>query len=112
MAVGAKIKGWHMLWKSEVEMQAFLATKGPLSVAVDASKWQTYLGGVLSHCTDGAPRLDHGVLVVGYGTTLLGEPYWVVKNSWGALWGEGGFIRVKKGSNQCGITQNAVTSTF
>jgi len=77
----------------------------PVSVAVDAagSAWQLYKSGVM-HKTCGK-QLDHGVLAVGYGTD--GMDYWKVKNSWGTTWGEEGFIRLKKGTNECGISNSA-----
>merc|ERR1712088_353545 len=42
------------------------------------------------------------VAVVGYGTES-GKPYWVVKNSWGANWGDGGYIKIARGNSECGI---------
>merc|ERR1719330_1222090 len=76
----------------------------PVSVAVDAAKFQTYKSGVLNgNC---GTSLDHGVLVVGYGTDPAAGDYWLVKNSWNARWGEKGYIRVgrgKGGKGECGI---------
>jgi len=75
----------------------------PVSVAIEADKsvFQLYSGGVLDSASCGK-QLDHGVLVVGYGTDA-GTNYWKVKNSWGATWGEEGYIRMARGSNMCGI---------
>merc|ERR1712098_354502 len=70
---------------------AWLAVNGPISVAVDASTWQTYSGGIMTNCPSG--QLDHGVLIVGYDNTSS-PPYWIIKNSWATVWGEEGCIRV------------------
>jgi C1A family cysteine protease len=79
----------------------------PVSVAVEAdqSVFQFYSGGVMDSACGTA--LDHGVLAVGYGTDT-GKDYYKVKNSWGADWGEKGYIRLGRGakfnpSGQCGI---------
>jgi C1A family cysteine protease len=79
---------------------------GPVSVAIEADQscFQFYSGGILSDPSCGM-QLDHGVLVVGYGTDPTGVNYWIVKNSWGASWGEQGYIRLIRGQNECGIAQ-------
>lgn len=55
---------------------------------------------------------NHAVLVVGFGTdTKTREPYWIVKNSWGPEWGENGYFRIRRGTDECGIESLAVEST-
>jgi len=77
----------------------------PVSIAIEADQqaFQFYSGGVLSG--DCGTNLDHGVLIVGYGSES-GQDYWLVKNSWGASWGEKGFVKIlkgKAGAGECGI---------
>jgi len=106
--VGATIKGHQDLPHNEDQMAAWLTTNGPIAIAVDATSFQSYTGGILTNCI--SRQLDHGVLLVGYsvsGTTN----YWIIKNSWGASWGESGYIRVARGSNQCMLTSLPSTAT-
>lgn len=76
----------------------------PISVAVQADQaaWQHYQSGIVtSNC---GQMLDHGVLVVGYGTSEEGVDFWNVKNSWGQTWGMEGYILIERGdSDLCGI---------
>merc|ERR1712070_1045165 len=90
--------------KDETALKAAVS-KQPVSVAIEADKsaFQFYAGGVLDNPACGT-RLDHGVLIVGYGTDG-DKDYWKVKNSWGASWGEKGYLRMVRNKNQCGIAQ-------
>lgn len=102
MKVGATIKSHTDITHTEAQMAAYVSAHGPLPIAVDAqSHWQTYTGGIVSSCT--GKSLDHGVMAVGYTSD-----YWIVKNSWGASWGEAGYIRLAYGSNQCGLNQSPI----
>jgi cathepsin F len=86
-------------------MAAYLVEHGPVSVAVDAEAWQFYFEGVF-YLPCGT-ELDHGVLLVGYGTEtdifFQDMPYWIIKNSWGEDWGEDGYIRIERGDGKCGV---------
>jgi len=78
----------------------------PVSIAVEANQaaWQLYTGGIVSG--DCGTALDHGVLIVGYTGTATATTNWIVKNSWGASWGESGYIRIAysaTGAGVCGI---------
>jgi cysteine peptidase B len=96
------LTGHQDVAKSEAAMATFVFEHGPLSIGVDAaSGWQSYTGGVMKNCF--GRQLDHGVLVVGFDEEAS-PPYWIVKNSWGTSWGENGYIRLEKGTDQCGLT--------
>jgi len=81
--------------------------EGPVSVAIQANSpfFQAYKSGVFDSNYCGA-TLDHGVLTVGYGVDN-GKHYWKVKNSWGEVFGEKGYIRlgkdIGKAVGECGI---------
>merc|ERR1711988_264736 len=83
---------------SEPQMMAAVS-KGPVSVAIEAdqSGFQFYKSGVFSGAC--GSQLDHGVLVVGYGTDG-GKDYWKVKNSWGTTWGQAGYILLARSTNK------------
>ncbi|XP_048583024.1 counting factor associated protein D isoform X2 [Nematostella vectensis] len=91
---------------NQTALRRGLALYGPASIAINVNRksLKFYSGGVYDdpQCP---PNTNHGVVVVGYGVEE-GQPYWIVKNSWGKFWGEQGFIRISRKKNQCGVVSN------
>merc|ERR1711990_308327 len=76
----------------------------PVSVAIEADTYvfQMYHSGVITGSSCGQ-QLDHGVTAVGYGSES-GKDYFLVRNLWGASWGDHGYVKIGATSdNVCGI---------
>ncbi|XP_064545962.1 cathepsin L-like [Drosophila montana] len=92
---------------SESALAAAVAKKGPIAVSIEATHLHHYRGGVLRKSCH--KRSNHAVVVVGYGHDTNGGDYWLVKNSWGSLYGENGYVRMARNeNNMCFIASNAV----
>lgn len=102
---GAHISNWTFISHDEDQMAAYLVEKGPIAIAADATLWQFYYFGVFNFPC--GTELNHGILIVGYGeeTDYLGAKikYWIVKNSWGTMWGRSGYLYIVRGVGACGI---------
>jgi C1A family cysteine protease len=87
----------------------------PVSIGVQAAgTLQMYRGGIIS--SNCGTALDHAIIIVGYGTSN-GVDYWLCKNSWGTSWGESGYVRIKRGTQNsgagvCGINSAASYPTL
>jgi len=100
--------------QDEGMLAAALAKFGPISVCVNAGDghWDFYEEGSIwppaAHpCSGAAAEIDHCVQLVGYDRSSA-TPYWKVRNSWGDVWGEDGYMRLQYGVNACGIADEAV----
>ncbi|XP_037494828.1 senescence-specific cysteine protease SAG39-like [Jatropha curcas] len=92
----ATITSYEDVPENNEEALRMAVANQPVSVAIDAgeSAFQHYSSGIFTG--DCGTELDHGVTVVGYGTSDDGTKYWLVKNSWGTSWGEDGYIRMQR----------------
>jgi len=90
-----------------------IATVGPIAISVDASAWSPYESGVFSGCNQAQPDIDHAVVLMGYGEEN-GQKYWLVRNSWSPAWGEQGYIKLLRHSNEeevCGMDTTPTDGT-
>lgn len=105
-----KIRGFRDVLSNDEDALKSAVAQQPVAVAIEADQdlFQFYHEGVLRG--DCGTELDHGVLLVGYGSEN-GVDFWKIKNSWGADWGEDGFIRIErrggKANGMCGIAMDA-----
>jgi len=98
-SVQAKVSNYNSV-NGETGLYQQLSTAGPASICVDASSWQNYNGGVLTTCGN---NVDHCVQLTGYNGYNSQNAYWNVRNSWGADWGENGYIWIQIGQDLCSL---------
>ncbi|KAG6587364.1 papain-like cysteine protease C1 [Phytophthora cinnamomi] len=78
-------------------------TRGPVTANIDATGdgFRHYAGGIYDaqDCLSDGDEINHAVVVVGFGETDAGEKFWIIRNTWGTMWGEDGFMRIARGGN-------------
>lgn len=95
--------GGQQFSASDLESAMYeIMTNGPIETAFSVYEdFEEYEGGIYQH-TYGDYLGGHAVMIVGWGVEN-GVKYWIVQNSWGESWGEGGFFRIIRGVNDCGF---------
>lgn len=75
-----------------------------MAVSINARPrtFQLYSDGVYDDDSCSSNSVNHAMMVIGYS-----KDYWILKNWWGELWGEDGYMRIAKGKNLCGIANYA-----
>lgn len=90
---------------NEDDLASYLANNGPVVVSVYApDSFGHYTEGIFSEdsCPNDCSDVNHAMLAIGYGSAEL--DYWLVKNSWGESWGESGYIKmIRNSDNNCNI---------
>jgi C1A family cysteine protease len=93
----------------EKEIQEAIMSGGPVETAFTVhSDFEHYVGGIYHHVS-GDMAGGHAVRIVGWGVEA-GQKYWKVANSWNPYWGEKGYFRIRRGSNECGIEDEVTFS--
>lgn len=98
--------------KNHDSMVAEIGNRGPIACGVCVTPaFEAYSGGIFEDTT-GCTEMDHEISVAGYGTDPdTGKDFWLVRNSWGRYWGEQGWVRIARGTNNLGIEQDCVWAT-
>ncbi|EER11906.1 cathepsin L, putative, partial [Perkinsus marinus ATCC 50983] len=76
--------------------------KGPVAAKIYASDpaFIHYQEGIITAKDCKALDPNHNVIIVGYGTSSKGTPYWKIMNTWGESWGVKGFGFIERTGNQ------------
>lgn len=107
-----KISGFNFVPKHDPAQLMAALNQQPIGIGIHAGlRLQFYRKGIFDPYLCGK-GMNHGVLAVGYGhDNKHKKDYWIVKNSWGAKWGDKGYFRIlktdKKDAGKCGMLQDS-----
>jgi cathepsin X len=86
----------------EENMMNEIYQRGPITCGLATNEaFHEYTEGIF-YDTTGEKAIDHIISIVGWGEQN-GVKFWRLRNSWGAAWGEQGFMRIVRGVNNLGI---------
>ncbi|GAV64972.1 LOW QUALITY PROTEIN: Peptidase_C1 domain-containing protein/Propeptide_C1 domain-containing protein, partial [Cephalotus follicularis] len=90
------------------DIMAEIFMNGPVEVSFTVYEdFAHYKSGVYKHVM-GDVLGGHAVKLVGWGTTDDGEDYWLLANQWNRGWGDDGYFKIRRGTNECGIEADVV----
>lgn len=97
----------YSVHSSEDQIKTELMNHGPVEAAFEVYEdFPLYKSGVYKHTT-GKMLGGHAVKLMGWGEEN-GTKYWLVANSWNTDWGDNGYFKILRGSDECGIESELV----
>jgi histolysain len=98
--------------KNEDAMVQEIYNTGAIACALDAGQitFSLYTNGVYYDNRCSRFILNHGIGFVGYGVEN-GVKYFWLRNSWGASWGQAGYMMIRRGNNECGLSNDCCYGT-
>jgi len=88
-------------------IQAEILQHGPVTATFTVfADFPTYRSGVYVQTSDDQLG-GHAVKILGWGVEK-GVDYWLVANSWNPSWGDKGYFKIRRGTDECGIEGDIV----
>ncbi|KAM3361619.1 cathepsin B-like protease 2 isoform X2 [Capsicum galapagoense] len=98
----------YRISRDPYSIMAEIYENGPVEVSFTVYQdFAHYKSGVYKHIT-GKSMGGHAVKLIGWGTSEQGEDYWLIANSWNRGWGDDGYFKIRRGTNECGIEHDVV----
>ncbi|KAG8185661.1 hypothetical protein JTE90_008931 [Oedothorax gibbosus] len=92
----------YSIEKDEDQIKTEIYKNGPVEADFTVyGDFVTYKSGVYRH-VKGEALGGHAIRILGWGVEK-GTPYWLVANSWNEDWGDKGYFKILRGSDECGI---------
>ncbi|XWS46345.1 hypothetical protein CRYUN_Cryun14cG0057400 [Craigia yunnanensis] len=100
--------GAYRINSDPVDIMAEVYKNGPVEVAFTVYEdFAHYKSGIYKHVTGGVMG-GHAVKLIGWGTSEDGEDYWLLANQWNRGWGDDGYFKIRRGTDECGIEDDVV----
>ena len=95
------------------EIKQAIYEYGPVAAAVAVGPaFQAYSAGVFDNDESGSYGINHAIVLVGWNDAYAwdGDTYgvWILRNSWGSGWGEGGYMYITYGTSRVGYAANYI----
>ena len=107
------IDGYVQTYDNDADTIALAILQGgPVTASFDVYQdFEDYVGGIYIKTTNVTVG-GHAIRIVGWGEEGgVKYMYWQVANSWNKYWGENGYFRIRRGTDEAGIESSVVSTT-